>query len=202
MSAVKESWDVVQALQDSLADGKHGLAAVPKLITRIIKEGMWRSFWCGPLNVMVEHGSFESYVTDEMPTGLGADMRTIRNICNDDSIARDAIDEVTQNKPGRPVETLNIVQGIAPAGNSRDAALRRLRKDQPKLHAKVLSGELSAHAAMVEAGYRKKLSHAEKCVAAFRKSENRLEPLRVIVAELDPHEVEVLKDWLTIPRPN
>lgn len=199
MSAVKESWDVVQALQDSLADGKHGLAAVPKLITRIIKEGMWRSFWCGPLNVMVEHESFESYVTDEMPTGLGADMRTIRNICNEDSIARDAIDEVTQNKPC--IHAVDNIHG-RPTGTSRDAALRRLRKDQPKLHAKVLSGELSAHAAMVEAGYRKKLSHAEKCVAAFRKAENRLEPLRVIVAELDPHEVEVLKDWLNIPRPN
>jgi hypothetical protein len=32
--------------------------------------------------------------------------------------------------------------------------LRRLRKDRPDLHARVLADELSAHAAAVEAGFR------------------------------------------------
>ena len=181
MSAVKESWDIVQALQDSLTDGKHGLSAVPKLITRIIAEEMWRSFWCAPLNRLAEHSSFESYVVDDLPTGLGVDIRTIKNICRDDAVALDAIDKATQNEPCK--HAVDNVNG-RPAGNSRDAALRRLRKDQPELHAKVLSGELSAHAAMVEAGYRKKLSHAEKCAAEFRKVENKtelLEQLRQIV---------------------
>lgn len=44
---------------------------------------------------------------------------------------------------------------VRPAGTSADAALRRLRKDRPDLHARVLDGELSAHAAMIEAGFRK-----------------------------------------------
>ena len=33
-----------------------------------------------------------------------------------------------------------------PSGTSRAAALRRLRKDRPDLHGRVLAGELSAHA--------------------------------------------------------
>jgi hypothetical protein len=41
-----------------------------------------------------------------------------------------------------------------PEGNSRDKALRRLRDHRPDLHAQVLANELSAHAAMVEAGFR------------------------------------------------
>jgi hypothetical protein len=42
-----------------------------------------------------------------------------------------------------------------PTGNSIAAALRRLRGQRPELHARVLAGELTAHAAMVEAGFRK-----------------------------------------------
>jgi hypothetical protein len=45
---------------------------------------------------------------------------------------------------------------ISPSGNSRAAFLRRLRKDRPDIHARVLAGELSPHAGMVEAGFRKK----------------------------------------------
>lgn len=41
-------------------------------------------------------------------------------------------------------------------GNSRQYSLRKLRNSNPALHEKVLSGELSPHAAMIEAGFRKK----------------------------------------------
>ena len=44
-----------------------------------------------------------------------------------------------------------------PSGNSRAAFLRRLRKDRPDIHARVLAGELSPHAGMIEAGFRKKV---------------------------------------------
>jgi hypothetical protein len=44
-----------------------------------------------------------------------------------------------------------------PAGNSAAAAIRRLRKDRSDIHARVLAGELSPHAGMIEAGFRKKL---------------------------------------------
>lgn len=42
-----------------------------------------------------------------------------------------------------------------PQGNSVEAALRRLRKSRSDLHARVLSGEMTANAAMVQAGFRK-----------------------------------------------
>jgi hypothetical protein len=38
---------------------------------------------------------------------------------------------------------------------SEARAHRRLRKDRPDLHEQVLNGEKTAHAAMVEAGFRK-----------------------------------------------
>lgn len=41
-------------------------------------------------------------------------------------------------------------------GTSSDYTLRRLRRDNPDLAERVLSGELSAHAAAQEAGFRKR----------------------------------------------
>jgi hypothetical protein len=43
-----------------------------------------------------------------------------------------------------------------PTGTSAAAAHRRLREQRPDLHARVLAGEATAHAAMIEAGFRKK----------------------------------------------
>lgn len=63
-------------------------------------------------------------------------------------------------------------------GTSREYALRRLRKDAPKLHARVLSGQMSPHAAMVQAGFRPATftirgDSAESIAAALRR---RLSP--------------------------
>jgi hypothetical protein len=43
-----------------------------------------------------------------------------------------------------------------PTGTSRAYALRRLREQRPDIHARVLAGEISPHAGMVEAGFRKR----------------------------------------------
>jgi hypothetical protein len=53
---------------------------------------------------------------------------------------------------------------IRPSGNSRAAMLRRLRKDRPDIHVRVLAGELSAYAGMLEAGFRKKQARMARSV--------------------------------------
>jgi hypothetical protein len=62
------------------------------------------------------------------------------------------IDQATQGKQGRPskIENIDIVN-VIPSGNARQHALRKLRKSRPDLHAQVLKGKLSPHAAMIEA---------------------------------------------------
>jgi hypothetical protein len=51
---------------------------------------------------------------------------------------------------------------VRPSGTSAAAALRRLRKHRPDIHARVLAGEISANAGMVEAGFRKKRVYQRK----------------------------------------
>jgi hypothetical protein len=69
--------------------------------------------------------------------------------------AIDAQDHLDYNK----CDDVNQVQRrkrSAPTGNSAAAAMRRLRKDRPDIHARVLAGEMSANAGMVEAGFRQR----------------------------------------------
>ena len=78
-------------------------------------------------------------------------MALVQRVVADDPVAVDLLDQALQRPSS--IHAHNNVQGTeAPVGNSQAAALRRLRKDAPELHAEVLAGNLSAHAAMVKAG--------------------------------------------------
>lgn len=98
-----------------------------------------------------------------------------------------------KKKPGpKPIES----KFDSIHSNSNENTLRRLARDQPELLDEIKSGALSVNAAAIKAGIRKKLSHAEKCVAAFRKAENRLEVLSIQLGELEECELIVLKEMV------
>lgn len=124
-------------------------------------KGVVNPLLCSVSHQANKHDSFESFVTTPPLEGLGTTVRHLRNICRDDPEALDTIDRVTvqhgKNQHTKSKDHDNIIVHDKPSqGTSREYALRRLRKDRPDLHERVLSGELSAHAAMVEAGFRKK----------------------------------------------
>jgi hypothetical protein len=64
-----------------------------------------------------------------------------------------------QLRPGGRPKTVDNgnsnINSSRPTGGSKAYALRRLRKDRPDIHARVLAGEISAHAGMIEAGFRR-----------------------------------------------
>jgi len=82
-----------------------------------------------------------------------ADVPTLRRLCADDVVALDALDRATANGVGRPANG-NDSLPLKPSVESTPGTLRRLRHDAPELHGRVLAGELSPHAAAVEAGFR------------------------------------------------
>jgi hypothetical protein len=64
----------------------------------------------------------------------------------------DLIDATMQGKRGgdhtsEQSKSNNVSIAHRPVGNNRQQALRKLRKDSPTLHAEVLAGNLSPHAA-------------------------------------------------------
>jgi hypothetical protein len=75
---------------------------------------------------------------------------------------------VGTNQYSEGVDTNNGIVNRRSDGNSAAAAMRRLRKDRPDLHARVLTGELTANGGMVEAGFRKKRQRARIAIAPWQ----------------------------------
>ena len=124
-------------------------------------------------------------------------MKTLRHLCRDDMEALDMIDQILENPTGNPTFGKNntIVYMVhnsketetkkvkRPSGNSRQAGLRKLRsyaeqnETVAELREKVLLGELSVNAALLEAGLRKKR------VTIPKKVDEAAEALRRIYTE-------------------
>ena len=158
MTNLKRNANLVEALGSSLRSGDHGLKAVPGLVKRVLAEDAWRSF-VTQRGEFVEYDRFEEFVGTPPLKGLGASLDLVRTLVRDDPVALDLFDQATKGQAGRRTDLLDNIQEVevvAPSGTSREAGLRRLRKDRPDLHAEVLAGTLSTHAAMVKAGFRRR----------------------------------------------
>jgi hypothetical protein len=85
---------------------------------------------------------------------------------------------------------------ILQTGNSKAYTCERLMRVAPELFAEVEAGRLSANAAAIAAGIRKKPSHAEVAVKALRRAPDRIQALRQIIDELDADEIEAVEQML------
>jgi hypothetical protein len=158
---LREAGVIVGHLNRALLDGSRDLETVPSLVERIIEDGMWEQWVDASGRRMPPSGRFRSFhefvATAAARGGLGAKPETLYRLCPN---LTDRLDKAfgRKTRTDKITDNLYIVQDSndleAPAGNSKRAALRRLRKDRPDLHAKVLAREISANWAMVEAKFR------------------------------------------------
>jgi hypothetical protein len=137
-----------------LSDIKNNRATGQAVYEEIKQTGGWQHL------TDLKGRPFRSFVQFcKNPNGLGLDRDEIERRLSERYQALDDKDREGQRGPGRPAETLynenSAIQGLAPTGTSSEAALRRLRKHRPDIHARVMAGKLTAHAGMVEAGFRK-----------------------------------------------
>lgn len=174
MSTAKGNAVLVEALGSALRRGGNALEDVPGLLKRLLEEESWREF-VTPRGELVRHERFVDFVTTPPTQGIGASVDLVRRIVGSDTEALDLLDQALQNAPHVHAPQSDVdISNVRPTGTTQAAALRRLRKDAPSLHAEVLAGRLSAHAAMVEAGFRPKtisvpVSRPESIAAALRK---------------------------------
>lgn len=143
----------VADLSSAVASGANGLQDVPALLRILLDDDGWRDF----ITLRGDHRqpvSFAAFVTTAPLAGLGAEsVEQLQRLVGNDRGLLDLIDVAIQRPVGTNVPLSNR-QGQAPSGTTVDAALRRLRKDRPDLHADVIADKLSPHAAMVAAGFR------------------------------------------------
>ena len=144
----------IAALSDALRRGGSALESVPAQVVDVVRSQKWAHFVTRTGNE-IRPPKFEEFVAQPPLAGLGTTIQMLRKICRDSKPALDAIDDALGSRQGERTDLLDIVQEVrAPTGNRVDRALRKLRKDAPELHAQVLAGEVTAHAAMVKAGFR------------------------------------------------
>ena len=144
----------VETLGSSLRRGGEALDPVPDLLKRLLTDEAWRCFQ-PRMGQLVEHQRFADFVTTPPLGGLGTSVDLVRRIVSADVEALDLLDQAIASRQGERTDLSNNMGEVHPKqGTSKDQALRKLRKDAPGLHADVLAGRISAHAAMVKAGYR------------------------------------------------
>lgn len=154
-----EADQVVTSLRGSLAHGDTDLKNIPELVKIVLTKEMWRRRFVVQRQQEVTFESFPEFVEHPAPEGLGTSVAAIQRFCSraGDLTAVDLVDRNQIRDRGRPEKNGNHVPILRrPQGNSTAKTLRRLRAGRPDLHARVLAGELSASAAVIEAGFRVK----------------------------------------------
>lgn len=152
---------IVECLRGAMRDGAMGLGQVPALLKRVLVDDCWRSRVVKRTGEVVEFDRFDRFVVTAPLEGLGTTLETFRNLIKHDVEALDLYDRAVKEseRQGERTDLHDIIREVQQAtldyGTSEQYALRKLRDDAPTLHASVIKGELSPHAAMVQAGFRK-----------------------------------------------
>jgi hypothetical protein len=156
---------------------------IPDTIKLIVAKGTWRK-WVNKVTERVEEfASFEEFVREPLPDGLGSEIRTLKHLCQDTPEALDAIDRATVGEWGgdrksEDIKGVNHSLDPSTEAKKRDRSgqlLRRLREQRPDLHARVLNKEKSVAAAATEAGFYPKrvsvnLRSPESAASSIRRS--------------------------------
>lgn len=138
----------------------------------VIKAEAWKAFRRPYERTERRFDDFGAFVSDQKGLSLTPDQ--LRFFCSRTPRILSDLDALIK-KSQRPGARTDLVDNIhkveRPSGTSRQRALRRLREQRPDLHDRVVAGELTPHAAMIEAGFRHKTATVPiddvEAIAAF-----------------------------------
>lgn len=148
---------------------QRSLSELPATLKEIIKTGSWKSWrWVGST---FAQNSLGAYLTSLPPNGVGIQLDTVWKLVEDDPEALAALRGEIVEEPGRPhMEQNSDNVTIKPErGNSLGYTLTRLKDEFPELFERVKAKELSANAAAIEAGFRKRRTPLEQILKLLPK---------------------------------
>jgi hypothetical protein len=158
-----EAWSVVHEAILAFGSKVPDLGKARAALLRVIQSGAWRHY-VPPIGKPCDPPSFREWVAAKVPRGLETTEANLYEIAEGHTKLYEALDVELQrdhggNRRSEDFKNNNVhleTDRATPEGNSQARALRRLRKDAPELHAEVLAGRLTPHAAMVKAGFRRR----------------------------------------------
>jgi hypothetical protein len=155
-----ERGSLVQSAWDNFNRGDFCLNEFPVSIIRIIEEKAWeKRFHRGQI---IELPNLKALITERPIKGWGQDPAKIEAVIKDNPEALAMFREAMVEKHGgvrkseqANIKNDNVILALPEQGNSKAYTVSRLKNNRPDLFEKVVSGELSANAAAIQAGFRK-----------------------------------------------
>jgi hypothetical protein len=135
------------------------LKSLPGMVKRVITENMWPERVVRVTGEIATFKTFGEFVTTPPPAGLGTDIETLERLCRDDAEAITLLRQATTRPVGSNQHTTgsdNVTTQTPDRGNTRAYTLDRLTRERPDLYERVVNKELTANAAAIEAGWRKR----------------------------------------------
>ncbi len=163
-SALREADQFIGLMREAIHSRFMNIETARELLRTVLKQKMWRHRIVLMTERRKDYEEFVKFVTDPPPEGLSTSLVMLETIAHGDIELEGLLTDAKKRPPGgdKRSESYRIIDNIvingsgSPQGNSADRALRKLNADAPALYTRVLAGELSPHAAMVEAGFRHK----------------------------------------------
>lgn len=149
--------DVVTLQQLMREGGVKAWSLIPAALANVIKEKQWAS--CPDKNG-VPFVSFEAFVQHRLWQGLESSFDELTIYCRKKpevlKLIKDEMAPATEHGGDHKSDQARITLLKTPHNDTAHGVLRRLKRDHPELAEQVVAGELSANAAAIEAGFRKK----------------------------------------------
>jgi hypothetical protein len=148
--------DLINEAQRALGEGTSNLLELlPLYVKRIIEDDLWRGRSKGPQDDGAPFTSFREFVEYPLWFGLECPWDKLIRYCEDDAECRAMLLEQVRPvaKSGRPKK--GECYTPLDKGTSSERVVAKLKEQRPDLYDEVISGELTAHAAAIAAGFRK-----------------------------------------------
>ena len=174
--------ELCQSLDKSLRQGEMGIGSTCDLIKAVIREKSWtkRKIRTGEI---IELASLRELITAPPLKGYGEKVEDVERMISNDAEALANFQVAMAGAVGAPIgndnaakpenrktNRNNITNCKATTGTGKAYTLSRLKRETPDLFAAVVRGELSANAAAIKAGWRKKKTPLAQLRAALAKA--------------------------------
>ncbi len=162
-----EKGQLCDSVMSAIHHGLGNLETIPALLRRIIENRAWE---CRQVKMrgVVQLANLRELITKEPMEGWGENPERIEGLIKHDPevlvLWRDAMKG--QGKRSDLCNNITEVQGTT--GTSRSYTVSRLQREAPELFAQVVAGTLSANAAAIQAGFRKKPTALEMLLKAWK----------------------------------
>ena len=158
---LKDKGFLVEGLWHAVDDAANNLEAVPRTIRRVIETEAWREREYRGRKL--ENATFIEFITDKPLKGCGWPPEKVEALLKDEPETLTLWRKAITLSAHRPIGSHNNIM-TSVQGTSRAYTLDRLKRECRELFDKVCAGELSANAAAIMAGFRKKpVKRCPKC---------------------------------------